>query len=255
MLEWLPRDPLNGIVISITFFCSLIIGRYISQRSGGKMLDARIKFLVTILLIISVTIMKHSYFPIIISALCLLIAAKQKILRDYSGKLIFPVVFAIFIVVTQFIFSANILFLLFSRVLASSSIMILFVMTTSRKDILESMSWFRVPQTIIDISFFMERYILTFSKEGKTLKAAAESRCGFRKQMSFLHRIKNLSSICGILIIRAFDRSDEIYRAMVSRAWRLKIRHSRRPLSISDIVVGSIISSGIIGLSFIDRLI
>lgn len=29
MLEWLSGDPLNGVVITITFFISLIIGRYL----------------------------------------------------------------------------------------------------------------------------------------------------------------------------------------------------------------------------------
>ncbi len=32
MFEWLGGDPLNGIVITIAFFISLIIGRHINLR-------------------------------------------------------------------------------------------------------------------------------------------------------------------------------------------------------------------------------
>ncbi|MCE8424914.1 MAG: hypothetical protein J5U17_03960 [Candidatus Methanoperedens sp.] len=256
MLEWLPRDPLNGIVISVTFFCSLIIGRYLKHRSGGKKIDPGVKFLLTFLLVISVTMMKHWYFPMILSAFCLIIASKEKILRYYSRNLIYPVIFSFFILAIQTVSTSSISYIIFAKVLASSSIMIFLVLTTPRYDILESMSRLRIPQTIIEISSFMERYVRTFSDEGKTRKAAAESRCGFRKNQSFLHKIKNLSFIGGILIISAFDRSDEVYRAMISRAWRPHIQDQYRlPLSMSDKVAGIILSSGIIGLSVIDRFL
>jgi hypothetical protein len=32
MMEWLTGDPLNGVVMTITFFISLIIGRYLRMR-------------------------------------------------------------------------------------------------------------------------------------------------------------------------------------------------------------------------------
>lgn len=36
MMEWLSGDPLNGIVITLTFFISLIIGRYIGLRKNRQ---------------------------------------------------------------------------------------------------------------------------------------------------------------------------------------------------------------------------
>ncbi len=36
MMEWLTGDPLNGVVITITFFISLIIGRYLKLRLTGE---------------------------------------------------------------------------------------------------------------------------------------------------------------------------------------------------------------------------
>lgn len=36
MMEWLTGDPLNGVVMTITFFISLIIGRYLKLRLTGE---------------------------------------------------------------------------------------------------------------------------------------------------------------------------------------------------------------------------
>jgi hypothetical protein len=35
MLDWLAGDPLNGIVVTITFFISLIIGRHLRLWRKG----------------------------------------------------------------------------------------------------------------------------------------------------------------------------------------------------------------------------
>ena len=54
MLEWLSGDPLNGAIITIAFFISVIIGKYIRMKrtaSGikGKSIDQRIKLFYSIL--------------------------------------------------------------------------------------------------------------------------------------------------------------------------------------------------------------
>ena len=110
MLEWLDRDPLNGLVITIAFFISVIIGRYLrneKDRTGGK-IDTRIKILVSFLLIIVLTLMEHWYFPLLIVAFCSGMALKKKVVRRYSKMLVFPVVLALFIMAVQgFNFDAN----------------------------------------------------------------------------------------------------------------------------------------------------
>ena len=110
MLEWLGRDPLNGIVITIAFFISLIIGRFLrneKDRADGK-IDTRIKILVSFLLIIVLTLMEHWYFPLLIAALSFGIALKKKVVRPYGKMLVFPVILSLFIMAVQgFNFEAN----------------------------------------------------------------------------------------------------------------------------------------------------
>lgn len=278
MMEWLTRDPLNGIVITITFFSSLVIGRYLRNKKekgkySGKTIDSRIKILVSFLLIIAVTLMKHWYFPIVIASLCFVIAMKMNVIRDYLKKLVFPLVIALFILAVQGLFygvnkidlgiisvyaeGLDYGFIIFARVFASASVLVLLVLTISENDMLESMRWFRFPQTMIEICSFMARYIRTFSGEGKKMKMAQESRCGFSGNAGFTKQMQNIASISGALITRAFARSEEVYRAMLSRCWKPDLSYSidQRPLNKRDMVLGILSSSGIFAMLVFDRLL
>jgi len=106
MPGWLSGDPLNGVIITITFFISVIIGKYIRMKrtaSGycGKSIDQRIKLFFLFVLIISITLMTHWYIPIGISIVCILISIRVNKFGDYSRKLIFPVVGCVFLLVME----------------------------------------------------------------------------------------------------------------------------------------------------------
>ncbi len=239
------------------------------KEHGCEMTDSRIKILISFLLITAMTVMKHWYLPIAISLVCIVFAAKLKVIRDYGKKLIFPLALALFIFLTQSftngvnainlgIFSVysegiNYGFLIFSRVFASASILLLLAITTSESELLESLRWFRVPKTILEISSFMTRYIITFSNEGEKLRLAQESRCGFSRNLGFKDRMQNIACICGLLITRALAKSDDIYKAMLSRCWKADLTYSmENPFHRGDMIIGAILSSGIIGLVFLD---
>jgi cobalt/nickel transport system permease protein len=278
MLEWLDGDPLNGIAITITFFISLIIGRHLGKKrtqgkTGGSTRDPRLKLLLSFLLIISITLMKHWYIPAAISVFAVVIAARKRSLHAYSGKIIFPLVLGLFILLiqsltygTQTLMQGPIRFhpegieygmLIFSRVVASASVLILLVIATPENEILESMRWFRVPSTLIQIMSFMVRYIKTFSHEGEKLKQAQQSRCGFPENASFPEKMQNIAAVSGLLITRAFSRSEDVYRAMVSRGWSPDIKYPEAsvPLKRKDIITGIALFSGIVTLIWIDMLI
>ena len=278
MPGWLSGDPLNGVIITITFFISVIIGKYIRMKrtaSGypGKSIDQRIKLFVLFLLIISITLMLNWYIPIGISIVCILISIKVNIFRDYSRKLIFPVVLSLFIIVIQGLtygssrIDIGIIsiykegfeygFLIFSRVFAATSLIILMLSTTCETEILDTMRWYRIPSALIDISSLMMRYIKAFSTESRKMKQAQESRCGFSRSCGFREKIHNIASISGALIARAFMRAEQVYRAMISRGWK----HDQgsipgyRPLNNSDMLMGFTLSAGIIILLGIDRIL
>jgi cobalt/nickel transport system permease protein len=278
MLEWLTIDPLNGIIITITFFISVIIGRHLRRKRAapenkGKWIDPRIKILFLFILIISITLMKHWYFPIGITIVCTLFALQLKIFRNYCRKMIFPVILAFFIVVIQGlaygknninygiipIFSEGLDSgsLVFARVIAAASLGILMLSNTSENEIIETMRWYRVPGTLLDISSLMGRYVKAFSKEATKMKWAQESRCGFSKRSGFREKMHDVASITGALITRALVRAEQVYRAMVSRGWKHDQGYlsGHQPLDLHDLLMGFVFASGIMILLGIDRML
>lgn len=277
MLEWLTTDPLNGIIITITFFISVIVGRYLrikTSASGnkGKLVDPRIKILFLFILIISITLMKHWYFPIGITFICILSALKLKYLQNFSRKMIFPIILSFFILVIQGLtYGTNKInygiipvysegldsgFLIFARVTAAASLTILLLSNTSENEITETMRWYRVPGTMLDISSLMSRYIKAFSTEAKKMKRAQESRCGFSKRSGFSDKMHDVASITGALITRALVRAELVYKAMLSRGW--KHDHSfaiYHPLNRNDLLMGFVFASLIMILLGIDRML
>lgn len=272
MLEWLTRDPLNGLVMTIAFFISLIIGRYLKEHLAKsdkreKIAAPGVKLIIAFLLIIAITFMKHWYIPSVVSIICIVVANRLNIFRNYCKYMMFPLLMAVFILIVQgftditgMIGSGFVLikyngleygFLIFSRIFASASVLILFILTTSEIELRESMRRLRIPTTILDISSFMSRYIKTFSVEANKLIFAQESRLGFSG--SFSKKIKDVSMIFGILIIRAFSRSEEVSRAMLSRGWKPGSGWSEAPpLKRCDIFSIILIISGLTVIVFLD---
>lgn len=273
MPEWLTRDPLNGLVITFFFFISLIIGRALGEyaHSGKqrKFLGPRIRLILAFLLIIAVTLMEHWYFPAAVSILSIIIAYKLRVFRDYGKYMIFPLSMALFILAVR-VFSdlidttgSGIIpvrssgfeygILIFTRIFASSSVLIILMLSTSESELLGSLRWLRVPSTILEISSFMSRYIKTFSIEGNKLRMAQRSRLG--NSGTFLKKMQDNAIICGLLITRTFARSKDVYRAMISRGWKPDAKPETSPMHLRDIVPVILLISGLLGIVFLDRSI
>lgn len=275
MLNWLTTDPLNGIIITITFFISIIIGRHLRMKraeNNGKLMDPRIKILLLFFLIISITLMEHWYIPMGILVLCILISLRLNIFRNFGRKLVFPVILAFFIIMIQSLtYGTNTInygiisvsskgfesgFLIFARVVAASSLTILLLSTASENEILETMRWYGVPVTMLDISSLMSRYIKAFSMEARKMKMAQISRCGLSEGSGYRKKTHDIASITGALITRALVRAELVYRAMVSRGWKHdRVSPGNRQLNMMDLLMGFVLSTGIIILIGIDRVI
>ena len=238
-------------------------------------LDSRVKIIFVVVLLFGIAALLHPAIPIVIFTLStltsLVIGISPKTLLK---RLIVPFSIAIVVlVVVAFTYggsdeiwyfrgfsvyneSLSFALLLFTRLMASISVLNLFIMVTPVTDAMDALRWFRVPNVVVDLAAMMLRYIQLLSKENVRMTQAKESRCGFSDRLGYVKRMQNLGETGGALILRAFNRSERVYMAMLSRGYSVNSRIVRcKPLAIENalLCVGSIVM--VLSLVYIDRVL
>ena len=103
-----------------------------------------------------------------------------------------------------------------SKVLGGISLVITFSFTTTISRLCAGLKWFRVPNTMVELLALMYRYIFLLFDEVSTMWTAQKSRLG---HASWGKTIKSSGTLCGLLIMRAFDRAERTYEAMYVRGY------------------------------------
>ena len=106
---------------------------------------------------------------------------------------------------------------LLARSLISLTVMITLVATTPFSRLLGALQRLRVPQMLISILAFMYRYIFVLSDELAKMRRAKLSRTFYP---SVWWDIRSMAHFVGILFVRAFERAERVYAAMLARGWR-----------------------------------
>lgn len=110
----------------------------------------------------------------------------------------------------------------------------------------------RLPDKLIHLFFFFYRYISVLHEEYTRLKNAMAIRC-FQAGTN-IHTYKTYAYLVGMLIVRSFDRSQRIYRAMLCRGFSGRFRvMSHFELKRGDVLFGilMVLITSVMGLLFI----
>ncbi|MEK7312525.1 MAG: cobalt ECF transporter T component CbiQ [Chloroflexota bacterium] len=100
---------------------------------------------------------------------------------------------------------------------------ILLTATTPVHDLLWGMRELRVPRPLVSIIGFMYRYLFVLADESLRLMRARAARAGAgagRSGGSLVWRGRVAGGMVGSLMLRAFERSERIYDAMVARGFK-----------------------------------
>ncbi|MEV4138045.1 cobalt ECF transporter T component CbiQ [Dactylosporangium sp. NPDC049742] len=92
--------------------------------------------------------------------------------------------------------------------------------TTTPRDLLLGLDRLRCPAMITVIATFMLRYLDVLAGEGRRMRVAQRSR-GYDPR--FLWQIKGFATGIGALFLRAFERGERVYLAMISRGYEGRI--------------------------------
>ena len=106
---------------------------------------------------------------------------------------------------------------LLARSLISLSAMITLAATTPFGRLLGALQRLRVPQVLISTLAFMYRYMFVLVDELQKMRRAKLARTFYP---SIWWDIRLMANFVGILFVRAFERAERIYAAMLARGWR-----------------------------------
>ncbi|CAD6494488.1 MAG: Energy-coupling factor transporter transmembraneprotein EcfT [Candidatus Argoarchaeum ethanivorans] len=252
-------------------FERLVVG----SSSAIHRLDARVKLIGAFALIFCIISMKHPLIPLFIFCAAALICFGIKMPRRIYLKRLVLLPFSVATVVLVVIIftyggehqvasffglpiyheSCSFAVLLFARIIASISVLSVFVATTQVLEATETMQWFKVPKVMVDLAVMMLRYIHLLSVESVKMYRAQASRCGFSQQIGYKQKLKNLSTIAGSLILRALKRGERVYAAMLSRGYTVDSQLTEiEPLSIKNALFCVIIIAVSVLLVIVDRI-
>lgn len=242
------------------------LDRYIAGSSSVHRLDARVKLVLTIALVVCAALLPvAAWFAL--TALTALVWATvlasgvglRRILRRTLLALPFllVVVTVVFSVPGRPVFSiplgvvtltaTDAGLLRFATIVwkawVSVQATLLLTATTHFLDVLRALRALRLPTIIVAILSFMYRYLFILVDEAQRLLRARECRSAAaqsgRSGGSLRWRARVTGQLVGTLVLRSFERSERIYVAMLARGYTGELRtlHTAR-LGRSDLAVG-----------------
>lgn len=97
-------------------------------------------------------------------------------------------------------------------------IMITVLLATTRFDIIVKVLYdLKMPVFLLQILMFSYRYIFVFSDELDNMRNSMASK-GFRPKLS-MRMFSSIANMLGMLLIKSFERGDEVYRSMIAKGY------------------------------------
>jgi cobalt/nickel transport system permease protein len=128
---------------------------------------------------------------------------------------------------------------------------LLLTFTTPFPEIVEALRRLRVPKLMVAIISFMYRYLAVLTDEATRMLRARSARSASidgRRGGSLVWRAKVVGSMVGSLFLRAYERSERIYAAMQSRGFTGEMRFlDTRVFVRADWVVLSVAALALLG--------
>ncbi len=130
---------------------------------------------------------------------------------------------------------------------------ILLATTTTFPDLMLAMRAIRIPRLLVAIFGLMWRYLFVLADEAIRLMRARQARSGHADQPglkpggSLAWRARVTGGMAGNLFLRAFERSDRIYMAMLARGYDGEMRSEPLPDALQPQLVGPVGQSGYVG--------
>jgi len=260
---------------------------YLERQSPLHRLDPRVKLVLTLAFILTTTLVPAGVWPAYILLLALVLSVeilselgvgyvlKRSLLALPFVLAAFPLVFTmegaplLKVAIFSWRLTASIEGLeRFASIAVKSWISvqaaILLASSTPFPELLVAMRLVRIPRLLVAIFGLMWRYLFVLADEALRLMRARLARSsasglpGAKTGRSVLFRARVTGGMAGNLFLRAFERSDRIYMAMLSRGYDGEVRSlplaNIRPVHGWVLAIGLGTLAAILGLSYLFSL-
>lgn len=230
-------------------------------------IEARIKIAFTLIALLVNLLAPTPYTPLSIAIFCFILLLL--VIKIPPGllllRLAMPLVMATIILVVQtFLFGTTPLFtlslggfhltgydeglargfLIMVRMIAGVSLILFLGMSTPANKLFLAASWFKAPKVFLELALLIYRYVFLLLEEVATMKDAQRVRLGYG---NWRRSMKSLGVLGGSLILRAYERAEKVYEAMLVRGYTGQVNYQQK-LGRKDYLV--LLSSGALLIAF-----
>lgn len=239
---------------------------YIKKDWFLSRIDARVKLLVCLAILVMVLSYKGFALPLLVASICLFLCMGMKIpLKAFLLRFSEPVFIAVIIILLKMLFSGGqVIFsisiptshfslftltgykdglidglMIATRIIGAVSIIAVMGFSTSFIEFIAGLSWLRIPRGFIEILMFAYRYIFVLFEDAMVIYNAQKNRLGYS---SIRRGIGSFGILTGSLILKTFEHSHNITVSMIQRGYDGNVpilKH--KPFRVVDIVVSAII--------------
>jgi len=128
--------------------------------------------------------------------------------------------------------------LVVSRTLSGVCCLFFLALTTPMVEIFAVLKGFRIPDSFVELSMMIYRYIFVLLEVATRMRHAQIMRLGYD---GFRSSIQSFSMMTGTLFLRTWEQGEKIYTAMDARCYdgRLSLFEERRPVEFRELLVAS----------------
>ena len=201
-------------------------------------IDARIKLIVAIILLLLVLSYKGFIFPVVVAILGVGLCLGMKIpFRVFALRFSEPLFIALVLVALKCFFSGDDIMFSFNlfglditghedgliaglmiacRIAGAVSIAVVLGFSTPFTDLIAGLSWLRMPKGFIEVMMFAYRYIFVLLEDAMIIYNAQKNRLGYS---SIRRGLNSSGTLAGSLTLKAFETSQNTSVAMIQRGY------------------------------------
>ncbi|MDF1534544.1 MAG: cobalt ECF transporter T component CbiQ [Methanosarcinaceae archaeon] len=137
-----------------------------------------------------------------------------------------------------------------SRTAGGMSCMFFIALSTPVVELFSVLRSLKIPDSVIELSMLMYRYIFVFLEVAMSIKYAQTVRLGYK---DFKRSFSSMAMLASTLFIRSWEQGEKLYLSMSSRCYdgKLSMFDARRPIGISEAILAGVYIISTIAVSYI----